>query len=251
MPPWMAPPLTPEAARDANPVWYHSIDLGPGVATTGATDFRHVAPRVLGDLRGVRALDVGTFDGFWAFAMEDAGADVVAIDLEHFSQTQLPPLRRAALEARAAAWGVELGRGFRLAAEARGSRVLRVPCDVMALDAERIGGPADLALVGALLLHQRDPVGALERVRGALRPGGRLLLVEWCSVAATLRFPRRPVADFQADRTDFNWWTPNLAALHAWARAAGFRGPRLRRLVRSRGRDRHQAGPYAVIEARA
>jgi tRNA (mo5U34)-methyltransferase len=246
----MAPSqLTAAEAVAANPVWYHAIDLAPGVTTPGVTDFRHVAPKVVGDLRSRRALDVGTFDGFWAFAMEDAGAEVVAIDLERLEQTQFPPLQRARLEARAAEWGVELGRGFRLAAQARGSRVRRVECDVMALDAEAIGGPVDLALVGSLLVHQRDPVGALERVASAVRPGGRVLLVEWFSLRLSLQHPRRPVGLFEAASTEFNWWTANLATLHHWCRAAGLRRPRLKRLVRSRGNDRHQRGPYAVVEA--
>lgn len=244
--------LTPQEAVAANPVWYHAIDLAPGVTTPGAVDLRGAAPRVLpARMDGLRALDVGTFDGFWAFAMEERGAAVTAIDLPHFTDTDLPPLRREGLEATASDWGVELGRGFALAAAARGSSARRVPCDVMDLEPDVIGGPVDVVLLGALLLHLRDPVGALERVRSVLRPGGRLLLVEWFSIPASLRFPRRPVAEFQADRTDFNWWTANLAGLHAWVRAAGFPAVRLRRIVRSHGSDRDQAGPYAVLEARA
>ncbi len=44
----------------------------------------------------MRVLDVGTWDGFWAFEMERRGADVVALDVEHESEYDWPPRRRPA-----------------------------------------------------------------------------------------------------------------------------------------------------------
>jgi SAM-dependent methyltransferase len=215
-----------DAAREAvraNPHWYHSIELAPGVVTPGHVDLRDLAARVLpDDLSGRRALDVGTFDGFWAFEMERRGAEVVAIDVDELNAAEWPPLNRVRLESRAREWDIELGRGFRLAAEALGSGVSRVVCDVYELTAERIGGPVDMAFSGAILLHLRDPVRALERIHDTLAPGGTLLLVEPFSVAATLRAPRRPLAEFQPLAKEFNWWYPNIATLRAWAVAAGF-----------------------------
>jgi SAM-dependent methyltransferase len=85
------------------------------------------------------------------------------------------------------------------------------------------GGAVDLVFIGALLLHLRDPVRALEAVHRTLRPGGRLTLVEPVSLAATLLAPRRAVAQFRADRSrSMTWWYPNLRALIAWLVAAGF-----------------------------
>src|SRR4051794_29599565 len=160
----------------ANPNWYHSIELAPGVLTPGQVDLRGVAPRVLpADLTGRRALDVGTFDGFWAFELERRGAaEVVAIDVESAERAQWPPRNRARLEARAREWDIAVGRGFDLAADCLGSGVRRVVCDVGELEPEAIGGPVDLVFSGAILLHLRDPVGALERIRGVLAPGGEL-----------------------------------------------------------------------------
>jgi hypothetical protein len=62
------------AAVAANPVWYHSIELAPGLVTPGHIDLRPVARRVLPERMEGRALDVGTFDGFWAFELERRGA---------------------------------------------------------------------------------------------------------------------------------------------------------------------------------
>jgi SAM-dependent methyltransferase len=206
-----------------NPVWYHTLELAPGVLTPGQIDLRRVAGKLLpDDLRGLRALDVGTFDGFWAFELERRGADVVAIDVERAEAADWPPTTRPRLERELSELGVELGRGFELAAELRGSSARRVICDVLELTPERIGGPVDVAFMGALLIHLRDPVLALQRVRGALTPGGTLYQLEAISLRLSLLHPRRPLARLQTLETPFNWWLPNWAALKAWLRTAGF-----------------------------
>jgi SAM-dependent methyltransferase len=210
------------AVRD-NPAWYHTIDLAPGVTTPGAVDLREVAARMLPpDLSGKRALDIGTFDGFWAFEMERRGAEVVALDVERVEAAEWPPASRSEMERRAREWGVDLGRGFELASGLLGSSARRVICNVYDLDGETIDGPVDFAFSGAILLHLRDPVRALERVRSVLRPQGELRLMEPVSLALTIRAPRRPSAVFRAADSGFGWWLPNLATLHAWPRAAGF-----------------------------
>ncbi len=208
----------------SNSRWYHSIELAPGEVTPGHVDLRALAGRVLPrSLAGRRALDVGTFDGFWAFELERRGAEVVATDVARLDAAQWPPLNRARLEASMREMELELGRGFRVAAAALGSEVRRVEVDVHDLDAEAIGGPVDFAFLGALLLHLRDPVHALERVRSAIVPGGRLTLLEPVDPVLSLLAPRRPLARFQATATDFNWWAANVACLEQWLRAAGYR----------------------------
>jgi len=224
--------LEEPAARRAvgeNPSWYHCIELAPGVITPGQVDLREATRRTLpASLRGARALDVGTFDGFWAFEMEKRGAaEVVAIDVGATGEAEWPPLHRARLEAEVARRDVELGRGFDLAARALGSRARRVTCSVYDLEPEAIGGPVDVAFCGALLLHLRDPVRALERIRRVLSPGGRLFQLEPFSVRATLRSPRTPLGQFRPLVSDFTWWFPNLSLLKAMPWAAGFADVRL------------------------
>ena len=89
--------------------WYHTIEIAPGVRTPGLVDLRSVAPRVLpDDLSGVRALDVGTFDGFWAFELERRrAAEVVAAGDVRPAGRRVPraPPRRA-LRAGARAAGI-------------------------------------------------------------------------------------------------------------------------------------------------
>ena len=244
---------TEERAREAiaaNPVWYHTIELAPGIATPGVVDLRAAAERLLpDDLSGRRALDVGTFDGFWAFELERRGAEVVAIDVDSLESAEWPPLSRARLEREATSLGIELGTGFRLAAECIGSNARRVVCPVYDLEPEAIGGPVDLAFSGAILLHLRDPVRALERIRGALAPDGELRLYEPISIRHTLASPRRPAAAFQAASADFNWWLPNLAALAAYLRAASFTEVRRLALLRPPSSARMRQ-VYAAFSAR-
>jgi SAM-dependent methyltransferase len=232
-----------------NGAWYHSIELAPGVVTPGRVDLRRAARRVLPrSLAGQRCLDVGTFDGFWAFEHERRGArEVVAIDVERVDAADWPPIHRERLTAAARDFGVELGLGFAIAADALGSQVRRVPLSVYDLEPEAIGGPVDRAFIGALLLHLRDPVGALERVRGALRPGGTLQVVEAVDVKLTLRHPRAPVAGFEVLTSEFTWWYPNLRALRGWLETAGFTDVRARRLLRPPGRMGMRGIVYAGL----
>jgi len=220
--------------------------LGASADGPGQVDLRGTAAKLLpADVSGRRALDVGTFDGFWAFELESRGAEVTAIDVETLDAAEWPPLNRERLMGQKGRYELELGRGFRLATELLGSRAERVICDVYDLNSERIGGSVDFAFMGALLLHLRDPVRALENVRGSLRRGGELRSMEPFAPGLTLRSPRRPAACFQPLETPFNWWLPNLAALRAWPRAAGFGTPRLLRLLRPPS-ARQMRQPYAV-----
>jgi SAM-dependent methyltransferase len=229
--------------------WYHTIELPDGV-TPGQVDLRPIAPKLLPPaLDGKRALDVGTFDGFWAFEMEKRGADVVAIDVEALDHAQWPPLNRERLTRHAAEWEMELGKGFAIAHEALGSRVRRVVSDVYDVTPERIGGPVDVAFAGAIMIHLRDPVRALEAIASCLKPGGTLIQYEPFSWRNTLLRPRRPTGDFQPLVSDFNWWMPNLSALKALPWAAGLVDVKRTGFLRPPS-SRSMTGWYAGVTSR-
>ena len=130
-----------QAAVDAHPFWYHTIDVAPGVTTPGWFDLRHVVdPIPFPDVRGKRCLDIGTFDGFYAFEIERRGAaEVVAIDVEDHEALGLAarlPRRRPGPRPRLS--GPPKGAGFRLARELIGSKVDWRPLNIYDLDpAER------------------------------------------------------------------------------------------------------------------
>jgi tRNA (mo5U34)-methyltransferase len=77
----------------------------------------------------------------------------------------------------------------------------------------------DFIYVGSLLLHLRDPVLALERIRSVCR--GEMLLVDTYSTVMTALHPRRPVATLDGQGRPW-WWTANRAGLAQMVRSAGF-----------------------------
>lgn len=58
---------------------------------------------------------------------------------------------------------------------------------------ERVG-TFDFAFIGSLLLHLRNPVDALNAIRGVLRPGGRLMSNNPISLPLTVERPFWPAA---------------------------------------------------------
>jgi SAM-dependent methyltransferase len=210
--------------------WYHRIELRPGVWTDGQVFVAELAPRLLPtDLAGLRALDVGTFDGAWAFQLEARGAaEVIALDVPDFSDAEWPPRNRRRLAAEAA--GQLPRERFELAHEILGSRVRHVEARIYDLQPAVTGGAVDYAVLSDLLLHLRDPVAGLAAVRRVLKPGGRLLVSEQVNLWLTLTNPRRSAASLQTGWTDYCWWEPNAFALREWLHQAGFAPPhRVRR----------------------
>jgi tRNA (mo5U34)-methyltransferase len=62
--------------------WHHIFEIFPGLITPGSYNpgFLLDMLRLPSDLRGVRVLDIGTSDGFFAMQLARRGANVVAID---------------------------------------------------------------------------------------------------------------------------------------------------------------------------
>lgn len=201
-------------------IWYHTIDLPDGTSTAGWYDTRRAPDEVEWPsvLAGGRALDVGTFDGFWAFELERRGAaEVVALDVDdpedldwfYDERERGPELVRE--------WGTERGGGFAEAARLVGSAAKRVQCSVYDLTPD-VAGTFDVVVCGALLEHLAEPVRALERMRDVCR--GELVVIEhldpWLDVLAH----RIPAAHFASDWDQ--WWRVNTRGLVEIVARAGF-----------------------------
>src|SRR5947208_11455608 len=113
------------AAVDAVPLWYHTLALPGGVTTPGWFDLRPIVERLpWPDVRGKRCLDVGTYDGFFAFELERRGAaSVMATDISDHSQWDWPRAARERGAEYLASVAGEKGRGFEIARSALGSAV--------------------------------------------------------------------------------------------------------------------------------
>jgi tRNA (mo5U34)-methyltransferase len=196
--------------------WYHTIELAPGVVTPGMFDLRSQVDRfgIPERLDGMRVLDVGTWDGFWAFEMERRGAEeVLALDLDDERLLDYPPRR----------WPARFpetprGAGFALAKDALGSNVTRVVGNIYDADPAELG-TFDLVFCGMVLVHLRDQLLALERIARLCR--GTFISAEEPDVSVGwLPFP---AVRYRADRdAAVVFWLPSARAWRRMMWTAGF-----------------------------
>lgn len=197
----------------ANKGFYHSIPLPGGKVLEGIISVESLEARlnlfpIPKDLHGKRVLDIGTWDGYFAFEMEKRGASVMAID-----NTEVD--------------------NFYYAQQLLGSRADYRVMDVYELNPSTVGR-FDYVLFMGVLYHLKHPLYALERVCEVTR---EMAIVETYVTnetlddqPATLEFYERTELLGQFD----NWCGPNLQCLFAFCRTAGFARIELLRLDGSR-----------------
>ncbi|MDX6672559.1 MAG: tRNA (mo5U34)-methyltransferase [Solirubrobacteraceae bacterium] len=212
--------------------WYHTLELAPDLVTEGWFDLRPYVPRygLPERMDGMRALEVGTWDGFWAFEMERRGAEVVALDLDAEGDLDWPPRRRPESpnpEPR--------GEGFRLAREILGSGVERVNRSIYHATPEDLG-TFDLVVCGSVLIHLRDQLLALERIAALTNPGGLFVSAEeYDRLAGLVPFP---VSRYRADRDPaVVFWQPSARTWKRMLWTAGFDRVEERARFRMRSRE--------------
>jgi tRNA (mo5U34)-methyltransferase len=232
--------LSPEALERVRAQrWYHTLELAPGVVTDGWFDLRDQVShyRIPERLDGLRVLEVGTWDGFWAFELERRGAaEVVALDLDDERDLDWPPRRRPA------AFSEEpRGAGFALAAELRDSKVQRVVGSIYDATPDDLG-TFDLVFCSAVLLHLRDQFLALERM-AALCSGRLILAEEYDRWSSLLPFP---VSRYLADRENaVVFWLPARRTWRRMAWSAGFE--RVEEVGRFKMRAKDFSVPHVVL----
>jgi tRNA (mo5U34)-methyltransferase len=196
--------------------WYHSMELAPGHATEGEFDLRPLVRHygIPDDLNGKRAIDVATFNGFWAFELERRGAEVVALDLSSAEEIDWPALRPRYLSE------TPLSEGFHIAHAIYGSSAERIERSVYEVTPEEVG-TFDLVFCGSMLIHMKNQFRALERMQALLRPGGLFITCEpyhlWLSLL------RYPAARYRAHRIGAPvFWEPSVKAWGLMTEACGF-----------------------------
>ncbi|MGI8809125.1 MAG: class I SAM-dependent methyltransferase [Acidimicrobiales bacterium] len=220
--------------------WWHSIDFGDGVSTSGYKTRERLAHEVaemrLPDLEGKTVLDIGAWDGFFSFEAERRGAERV-VALDHFVWCLHTPKQHQYVD-RCRQQGIEpkpyeevpeiwdpVGlpgkSGFDIAHRVLDSRVESVVGDFMEVDLDRLG-TFDVVFFLGVLYHMKHPFLALERL-ARLTKGMAVIETEAIEVPG---FEDRALCEFfETDELagDFtNWWAPNPSALAKLCRAAGF-----------------------------
>jgi len=206
------------------PHWYHTIDVAPAVSTPGWYDLRHVVDLLpWPDVRGKRCLDIGTFDGFFAFELERRGAaEVVAIEMPDHEQWDWPPDTRPGgpnADAVAEYAKLKVGSGFKVLADLFGSRAQWRALNVYDVSPAELG-TFDIVTCGSLLLHLRDPVRALEAIRSVCR--GHLLSSESIELWLSIFGRGRPLFRLSGTGHACQWWLPNAAGHRRLLWSAGF-----------------------------
>jgi tRNA (mo5U34)-methyltransferase len=215
------PVASPEEARRAiaGHDWWHTIEVAPGVITPGWWDHRPNVDRMPWpprSLEGLRCLDVGTMDGFWAFELERRrAADVVAVDLPD-------PDRE---------------RRFRTAAELLGSRAQYGVRDIHDLEPD-VDGHFELVFVGWVLQLVPDPIRALRALRTVCR--GHLLVLETLSLP--LHLIPAPLARLDARRDGSEFFVFNRRGWRKALELADFAVEESTRVLRD------HPGPSAIRE---
>lgn len=198
--------------------WYHTIDLPGGIATPGEYDLRPIVDRLPWpeSMAGMRCLDIGSRDGFYAFEMERRGAgEVVSLDLDDPARIDFPGPRPPLAQIQAE---LDAGnRAFEVARQARGSSVVRSHAGIYDLT-ESDHGRFDFAVIGTLLHHLRDAARALAAARGVI--DGHLLLND-AVIPGFDSLRRRPIAEIMITSTPF-WLVPNPAGQRRLLEASGF-----------------------------
>jgi tRNA (mo5U34)-methyltransferase len=211
-------PALARATVEVVPFWFHTFALNrtEGIYTPGAArDHRYRVSSLPEDFAGMSVLDVGCFDGFYAFLAERRGAEkVVAVDNEQYRLWV------------ASRWGVELegGEGFRAVHRLLGSAVEYRRMDAFALDG--LGERFDLVYCFGILHRVENPLGLLRVLRARTVTGG-VVMVETYGVgpedrngpAIRVSEPGEVYA-----RDDFVYWGFGDGGLQRLAQIAGFSG---------------------------
>jgi len=200
----------------AVPWWYHRFEILPGVETPGVCRYK---PELLDhqevrDLTGLRALDIGAWDGPYTLEMTRRGAEVTAFDIQ-----------------------VPTHCGFDTMCKVNGLPTRHICANVYDLLPQQ-HGTFDLVTFFGVYYHLKNPLGALANINAVLKPGG-IVLVEgailegapsadaaWAGkegfVAAMADVPMACYIKAKYEEEWSNWWVPNLTCLRDWVESSGF-----------------------------
>ena len=186
--------------------WWHSFELPDGSIIEGRCNLYGLKERLANfpidaDLTGKRVLDVGTWDGWYAFEMAKRGAEVVAIDC--WDNPRFYEMRRML--------GLETQVEYQL-------------MDVYDISPATLGY-FDIVIFFGVLYHLKHPLLALEKICAVTRELA-------CVDSFVLREPHEQVLPFEGrlvmgfpetdefgGQTD-NWVAPTAPCLAAFCRTA-------------------------------
>jgi tRNA (mo5U34)-methyltransferase len=203
---------------------YHRFEIEPGLYTPGtqidvepSKFFDEIG--IPQDISGLRALDVGAFDGALTFELVKRGAEVTALDIQDPDVTI-----------------------FNAARTILNARVNYIRGSVYDLT-EKTHGKYNIVLFAGVYYHLKNPALALQRIREALEDDGRLYIegatcsrylarqlassVPGAGFESLMRLvDRMPISLFDHDHQIYpgwsNWWFPTTSCLQGMLSDSGF-----------------------------
>jgi SAM-dependent methyltransferase len=205
---------------------YHKYEVEPGLYTPG--QFIELEPKLFldelgvpGGLVGLRALDIGAWDGPFTFELERRGAQVTALDIQDPNITV-----------------------FNAVKEIKNSSATYVRGSIYDALPETLG-VYDVVLFAGVYYHLKNPVLALQRIRKLLTDGGALFIegasttdylaeqlnkalgLPKSSMHATAEIlDRLPLSYFDIEQKIYgdwsNWWFPTTRCLEVILVDSGF-----------------------------
>lgn len=206
--------------------FYHASTLADGAEIPGPWDLRGHESEYLGgvDVRGKRVLELGPASGHMSFHMEQAGADVVSLDVGFDIGNEIIPWDCDDL------MGIRMSQNLELAAlrnswwylhRDKRSKVKMVYGDIYDLPGDL--GTFDVATFQSILLHLRSPFTALEQA--ARRTTGSIVVTEPIDPEIhhtdSMRFFPTRGRSFST-----GWWSFSPATIEAMLDTLGFRNLR-------------------------
>jgi len=180
--------------------FYHAMDLPGFGSIEGDWDLRGRFDEYIGgiDLRGQTVLDVGTASGFLSFEAERRGATVFSFDADGPERIQVVPPAMPDVR-----YFHGMRNSYRLAHHAFQSKATPIHGDIYRMS--EVVPPCDVVIVGQILVHLRDPLGALHQA--ALAAKETLVIVEGIPEGPS---PDIPVAYFLGGQVSYGWWHLSL-----------------------------------------
>jgi O-methyltransferase len=205
-------------------VWYHAFELPDGRVLPGAWDLRGHEDAYLGgvDVAGKRVLELGPATGYLTFSMERMGAEVVSFEAGFDVPIDTMPVKgRDDPEGRLQVMQNTIDRNhdaWWYLHRTLGSKAKFVQGNIYDLPADL--GTFDITLVGAILLHLREPWGAL--AQAARLTTEAMIVTE--PLQDDLAPPESNIMRFSpsAEHHVTNWWSIYPGAVVSMLSRLGF-----------------------------
>lgn len=204
------------------PFWYHKIDLGHGIITPGLDfdlvweNIRNVRSHL--DLSGRNVLDIGSFDGMWAFEAEQLGAGTVVATDCYYDTYERFLFCKQVLESRV--YPYYNVSPYRL------TERLDVFLEENWKDEKPFERLFDIVQHLGVLYHLRDPLLSLSQARSVMRPGGHLIIETGAVLddqKSYMLFNGGPPDPKRVYQDTTTWWAPTIKCLNEMLEASLFK----------------------------